>query len=215
MEYSSQKSIASRCAPAATSTNPQQTAQTRVWSLTQAKSCTLGEESLTLSCIPDRQFDDSGTFIRQVVHPVGSDIQHHPLVAKSLRTYEYRVCVKVEQITGLVYRMVAAPGSPPNSWLRSAAPAMQALTHSWGYVTSDRDAGEYRFYRLNISQPRPANFPDINELADELLADLVIDSLDHPVVQRLLGLTPTIPQVVPPQATSTPSIEEDEEDIYD
>ncbi len=115
-----------------------------------------------------------------------------------------------------MYRMLPAPGSAPNAWLASAEEVMHAHVGTWGYVDTDKEAEVYRFHRLNHKQPAPASFPDINDLVDELLAAYVIDSLDHPVLEQILGLVAANPPAGPATAVGTDSSWNDEEDeIYD
>jgi hypothetical protein len=214
MGDSSHKSIASRCAPVATPSQNQHADQSRVWPLSQMGSGILGEESLTLSCIRDEQKNEGGFFRGQIIYPIVGDLQYDPQVAQRQRAFELRVGVTADRKTGLIYRMLPVPGSRPNSWLESAENVMLALVGTWGYVDSDADAGIYRFQRLNITQPAQASFPDIHDLVDQLLAEFVIDSLDHPVLQRLLGHVPITGPASSGLSTNTANVEEEEDDIY-
>ena len=93
---------------------------------------------------------------------------------------------------------------------------MQAQVGTWGYIGTDKHAGVYQFHRLNILQPAPASFPDINDLVDELLAEYVIESLDSPLLLQVLGLAATNRTASPTTPVGTESSGDDAEDeIYD
>lgn len=170
------------------------------------------KEALTLSAIPERKQGTKGQYQSQFIYPVISEAQTNPEVAAALRAFELRTAMTVDGETGLVYRMLHRPGWPPNSWLVSADTALEAAVHSWGRISSDHTAGTYRFEPLNLpGRPAPV-FPDLGDLIDELLADYVIDRLDHPVLQKLLG------DPVSTSVQQTPfhveSNEEEDDDIY-
>ena len=213
---SAKRGIAAACAPVKNPSQQQPPGQTRIWSLTGMASGMLGEASLTLAGIRYQHKNEAGAFQSQTIHPVVGDIQYDPQIARRLRSFEFRVGVTTAKEIGLVYRMLPAPGSNPNSWIMSADTVMQTQVGSWGYVSTDKEAGVYQFHQLNIQQPAPATFPDINDLADELLAEYVIDSLESPVLQQILGLVAANPPANPATPVDTDSSRDDEEDeIYD
>jgi hypothetical protein len=187
MTFDSKKTpIAKACAPAATSGQLQQQ-QPRVWSLAQLGPGLAGWQAATLSGIAQRQVDESGNYQGQTFYAVVGNIQHEPGVARILRTFEFRAAITTDRQTGLVYRMLPYAAAGINSWLRSAETSMYSLVGTWGRVTSDRNAGAYCFERLNLPARVNNNLLDIDDLIDELLADYVIDTLDHPALQRLLN----------------------------
>jgi hypothetical protein len=173
-----------------------------------------GQDTRRISCVIDRQTDEHGNYQGETLYPVVGEIQTHPAVSALLKQVECRLAVTVDQTTGLLYRKLPSANGFANSWLTSAEVAIQSWVGSWGRVTSDRNAGVYRFEGLNLhSRPQPS-FPDIDGLIDELLADWVIDRLDHPVLERLL--TPTAPSMATTDAPGSPAQidEEDADDIY-
>jgi hypothetical protein len=202
-------SISNRCAPVSTPGQSQQQPQPRVWTLTQMGPGMAGEQALTLSGILERLYDDSGKFRGQILRLVVGEIQHDPGVARLQRAFEFRWAIKTDGPTGLVYRMLPSSTTGANSWLTSAESAMHSLVGTWGRVTSDRNAGVYRFERLNLPARVNNGIPDVDDLVDELLADYVIDSLDHPVLERLLN--PAAPSLATTAAPVTPSMEDDDE----
>jgi hypothetical protein len=187
IEDSKKKTISNRCAPIA-ATNQQQQSQPRVDSLTQLGSGMAGREARILSCYPERQTDDQDNFQGEIIYPVIGDIQNDPRVAASTRGFEFRAAITIDGKSRLVYRKLpfAATGAT-NSWLTSAETAMHSLVETLGRVTSDRNAGVYRFERLNQTARVNNRIPDVDEMIDELLAEFVIESLGHPALQRLLN----------------------------
>jgi hypothetical protein len=174
--------ISSACAPAAGTTKP-----SRIWSPTQVGSGIIGSDSRILSIIFESREDAHGNFQGNTPYAVTSEIQAYSAVSTLLRPVEWRPAVTVDQKTGLLYRKLPSPNGFSNSWLNSGETAVQSWVNTWGRVTSDRNAGVYRFEALNLPGRSQPDFPGIDELINELLADYVIDSLDHPVLERLLN----------------------------
>jgi hypothetical protein len=200
-------SIADACAPATGSTKIN--SHKPIWSLTQMGSGMSGQDARTLSCIFDRQTDEQGNFQGEMPYPVIGKIQAYPAISALQRTVEWRIGITLDQVTGLLYRKLPSPNGFGNSWLTSGEIAMQSWVGNWGRITSDRHAGVYRFEALKLSGRTRPNFPDIDDLIDELLAEYVIDRLDHPVLARLLPQTST-----PPLTSSTQGAEDDTDDVY-
>ena len=201
-------SISNACAPEAgiAKTSSQ---ESRILSLTQMGSGMAGQDARILSCLFDRQTDEYGNFKGEKPYAVVGQIQTYPAVSTLLKPVEWRIAVTVDQKTCLLYRKLPAANGFSNSWLTSGEIAMQSWVGNWGRVTSDRNAGVYRFEALNLSGRTRPTFPNIDDLIDELLAEYVIDRLDHPVLGRLLR------QVSPPLVTSsTQDDEDDNDDVY-
>ena len=203
-------SISSACAPKAGSTHSNQH-NSRIWSLTQVGAGVVGHEQRILSGIFDRATDEHGNYRGETPYAVVGEIQVYPAVSALLKSVEWRPAVTVDARTGLLYRKLPSPNGFANSWLSSAEIAVQAWVGHWGKITSDRNAGIYRFEALNLPGRALPTFPDVDDLIDELLAEFVIDRLDHPVLERLLNppATTTAENAVP----VTPAQEHDDE-IY-
>jgi hypothetical protein len=204
-------SIADTCAPA-TGTSQTNNNNSRIWSLTQVGAGAAGRHIRILSCVFDRLTNEHGNFQGEVPYPVLGNIQTYPAVSAQLKTVEWRAAIRVNQTNGLLYRKVPSPSGFRNSWLDSGETAIQSWADNWGRVTSDRNAEMYRFEALNQpGHPQPT-FPDIDELINELLADYVIDRLDHPVLERLLK--PPVPSMATTAAPFSPTLEDDDDEIY-
>jgi len=184
-----QKSISNRCAPAA---NPAQQRvrpeeQADVWSLTQMGGGMAGKDARKLCCWIERLTDAQGHFQGEIIHPVIGDLQTDSRFAASLREIEIRAAITTDRKSGVIYRKLPYTGAAPNSWITSAEAVMNALVETCGRAKSDHHAGAYTFERLNIGTEFATFMPDVDIMIDKLLANYVIDSLDHPTMQRLLG----------------------------
>jgi hypothetical protein len=191
MSFESKKiSEAAAWAPA-TGASPNVHQASRVWSLTQMGAGIASGESRKLAGVFDRVVDEGGNFLSESPRFVIGEAQHHPVVARHLRGIEVRIGKTEDHRTGIVHRKLPYANGRSNSWITSAESAMQSLTEQWGRVYADHNSGIYLYERLNIEPYEVGAFPDIDDLIDELLVDYVIDSLEHPVLQKLLGAKPS------------------------
>jgi len=80
------------------------------------------------------------------------------------------------------------PDGRQNEWNRSAAEAAAKAQQSWVRVAANMSLGAYELYAANGELPDPEwpehSFRDLIAIA---FKDKLIDSLDHPVLQRLRG----------------------------
>ena len=189
MSELSKTSIAALCAPAAGPAHQQlqQLEQPGIWSLTQMGSGMAGKDSRTLVCWPERLSDNQGNFQGETIHPVIGDLQTDSRIAASLREIEIRAAITTDRIPGLIYRKLPYATGVPNSWIISGKTVMDALVEGCGRARSDHNAGSYYFEPLNGATEFASFMPDVDIMIDKLLADYVIDSPDHPTLQRLLN----------------------------
>ena len=205
--------IAESCAPkAGTAQSLQQ--NSRIWSLTQMGAGMAGPDLRILSCVFESRSDEHGNFQGETPYPLIGEIQHYPAISRVQKSVEYRPAVTVDGPTGLLYRKLPSANGFANSWLTSAETSMHSLIETWGRVTSDHNASVYRFERLNLPARVNNGIPDVDELIDELLADYVIDSLDHPVLQRLLNQSSSQGNRGYEFTTNAVADEEDDIEIY-
>ncbi len=75
-----------------------------------------------------------------------------------------------------------------NPWHRSALEAARLATKQWVRVTANMSLGAYDVFEATGDFPEP-EWPDISfqELLQVAFRDKFIQSLDHPVIQRLRG----------------------------
>jgi hypothetical protein len=80
------------------------------------------------------------------------------------------------------------PDGKHNEWHRSAAEAAESAMKNWIRLTANMSLGAYEIFEATGALPEPT-FPDIPfmEILRIAFRDHIIDSADHPVVQRLRG----------------------------
>ena len=209
------KHLSNRCAPIAAPHQQQQEHQPGLMSLTQLGAGMVSREARTLSCVAERITGEGGQYLGEKIHPVIGDIQAHPRVAAVLRPYEFRAALTTEGKQGLVHRKLPfAATSGTNSWLTSGQAAVLSLAEHVGRVTSDRNAGIYRYERLNLPSPARDSIPDVDELIDQLLAEYVVDRPDHPMLLRILGQSAGLPRVSSSPEADDTSVVGDDDEIY-
>jgi len=80
------------------------------------------------------------------------------------------------------------PDGKHNEWHRSAAEAAERAMGKWVRVTSSMSLGAYEMFEASADLPDPV-WPDISfeEILKIAFGDRLVDSPDHPLVQRLRG----------------------------
>lgn len=81
------------------------------------------------------------------------------------------------------------PDGKHNEWHRSAAEAADRAMKKWVRVTASMSLGAYEIFEANGNLPDPV-WPDISfeEILKIAFRDHIVDSVDHPLVQRLQGV---------------------------
>ncbi|MEH6517808.1 MAG: hypothetical protein V7742_14075 [Halioglobus sp.] len=175
----------------------------RVYSLSQRGFGVTGSQKKVLACVIETVYDSRGRYQGETIYPAIGALQAEPQVVPLLRDVEIRPSIILGGKTGIVYRKLPLPWGDPNSWVESGEKAIYASVDQWGQINSDRQMEMYRFEEMLNPPELPEEFPSIKLLFDELLADSVIDSVDHPVIQRLCGYSP---------APMAPDLDEEEDD---
>ncbi len=183
------KSIAHLCAPAKGPAQQQakKEEQHGLWALAQMPGGRVGRDARRLVGWMEGLVDSQGNYAGEVFHPVTADLQNDPRLVSTLREIEVRAAVNTDRKQGLIYRKLPYATGANNSWITSAEVVMDALTENCGRARADHSAGIYHFESLNIASNLAAMMPDVDLMIDKLLADYVIDSLDHPTLERLMG----------------------------
>src|SRR5215203_2502436 len=77
-----------------------------------------------------------------------------------------------------------------NDWHERAWLAKERAKGNWVRMAADMTMGTYRLYEPPVVHPNPV-WPNktLEELLEVALAGKVIESLDHPLVRRLRGIT--------------------------
>jgi hypothetical protein len=83
-----------------------------------------------------------------------------------------------------------APDGRQNEWHRSAAEAAERAITKWVRVTSSMSLGAYEVFEASGDLPEPVwpecSFQEILKIA---FRDRIVDRVDHPLVQRLRGVS--------------------------
>ena len=81
------------------------------------------------------------------------------------------------------------PDGKHNEWHRSAAEAAERAEKKWVRVTASMSLGAYEIFEASGDLPEPV-WPDISfeEILKIAFRDHIVNSLDHPLVQRLQGV---------------------------
>jgi hypothetical protein len=173
--------------------------------LTQDFAETYGVKKL-LTTIPVRR-PNPQDFIR--VHPQADFRENLPavdlkaeremyVVTRSMQAELSMECVPATVFTainrqGVVFLWpvrLPGPDGKLNEWWRSAAEAAALAMTRWVRVKANMDLGAYEIFSATGVLQDPT-WPELtfNELLKIAFRDRVIDSIDHPVVKRLRGLT--------------------------
>ena len=81
------------------------------------------------------------------------------------------------------------PDGKHNEWHRSAAEAAERAMQKWVRVTSSMSLGAYEIFEASGDLPDPV-WPDYSfeEILKIAFRERIVDTPDHPLVQRLLGV---------------------------
>lgn len=103
-----------------------------------------------------------------------------------IKVRQARLVLSVER-SGNSFLWLVKQSDSENTWLRSAENAATAAIEKWIRVVSNRPAKRYDFHE-GASDPEPV-WPSqtYEEMVNLAFENRIIDSLDHPVVQDLLG----------------------------
>jgi hypothetical protein len=180
-------SIVDLCSPMADEQNDEYD-QPGVWSPSRRGPGYTAPKPTIIACLPIRQVDEVGDFRGEILHPLTTEVQRDPRLRKSIRNVEFRATKRQEGEIGLLYRKVPYTNGQPNAWIISAENAVLSSVDQWGHFTIDRDAETYRFEPMPDPPGPPDDLPKVKKLLEEVLKDYVIGSMNHPVVQKLLGV---------------------------
>lgn len=174
------------CGPIAGTESPN-SSSTGVWPLSRRGLGYTGCKTQTLACILVKETNQFGGFQGETIYPVATSVQQDDRIRQDIRVVAFYSTVTAAGETGLVYHKPPIPGLPLNTWLASAKQAVHASIECWGHFTSDHITKAYQFIEADDQLPDPEKLPSPKKLIQEILGDRVITSMDHPVIQQLLG----------------------------
>lgn len=183
-------SIFDECSPVAVTPAGTTESQPRVSSPTQRGQGITGRSKQVLACVVESHRDKQGNYQGETIYPVTANIQTHPAVARQLRQIEFRPFITTEGESVLSYRKMSYAGGKPNTWTESAQGAVNASIDRWGSISADHYEQRYQFVPMENPPAVPDDFPKLNDLFDELLSRFIIDSMDHPVINKLTSQGP-------------------------
>jgi hypothetical protein len=124
---------------------------------------------------------------RNVVYVATDNVR--PELERFVRPHRIALGITYHDKVEFLWARSLAAGS--NTWTDSIMRAMDAAETDWIALESDRPRGEYRVHH----SPRSADWGDpewtdrtLEDVIALALRDRIIDSLDHEVAKRLLGL---------------------------
>ncbi len=140
--------------------------------------------SATITCVLDRLKDPAtGFYIGEIIHPVTGEIAHQ--VKALLRTVKIHGCHSDNE--GLFFLPEKkSPRGKRNTWNTSLGNILDSDPGLYFSIQSDRDNGKYVKTEVKQSDEVPT-FDDFEEQLLKTLRENVITSMEHPVIQKLLG----------------------------
>jgi hypothetical protein len=125
--------------------------------------------------------DDRESYL---IHP-----QLREELADEIRAVRLYICISRAGAVFLWAVPLPGPDGRRNGWHDSAHAAAELAMEQWTRIKSDMSAGQYETSVAAAEIPDP-EWPGLsfNELLRLAFKDAFIDSIDHPVVQRLRGL---------------------------
>ena len=205
MSNTDSNSIVDLCRPIAAASTLNQ-GQPGVWSLSQRGVGYTGKGKEEIACLVAPNAPEDSDYSGEMLYPITAAIQEESRLSRFIRNVELRTTKTAGGKTGLLYRKMAFNRGRANSWTTSAEQAVLSSVDQWGQFTADHPAEAYQFDPVLDPPPSPDDLPEVAVLVGMLLADYLIESVDHPVIHKLLK--PDAP------AASSPHDQEDDNSVY-
>jgi hypothetical protein len=141
--------------------------------------------AVTYAILIHRKVDAQGYYRGEDYHPIPGALQAQ--LGSLLRSVAFTPCLSQSGEHFILARKVDPPGAPANSWNQSLAEALIEPPGQWMKIWSDSLVQRYQY---ELVQPQLEGSPEYPDFAQDLEAALspnIITSLDHPVIQRILG----------------------------
>jgi hypothetical protein len=138
-----------------------------------------------IACIVDRKLDKWGNPTGEEYYPVTGELQNQ--VGAGLRTVAFHPCMPISGVGFIYPQKQDPPHAWANSWNASLAQALELPPGQWRTVWSDKDEDCYQHDQVAPPVEGIPEYPGFQEDLEQALTPNIIDSLDHPVLQRLLG----------------------------
>jgi hypothetical protein len=141
-------------------------------------------EPITIACLIDRKEDNGGFYAGEDYYPVPAQFQNQ--ARRFLRNLAFHACVTAYGEWFILAQKLDLPHSRPNSWNESLAKALGEPVGQWLKVWSDSPAQRYQYELVQPQMEGTPEYPDFAEDLEKSLVPNIIDTLNHPVLQRLL-----------------------------
>jgi hypothetical protein len=146
-----------------------------------------GPDHIIYPCLTEKLYGWRGHLEGEIFHPVFWGVQLHQKIADLMQSIAFYPSLSSDGEYRLVAVKMPNDGIPVDSWTESANRVVEASIGRLGRIVTDTQHRVYRFEQVNIEQHVQPHFPDTLELVQTFLLDHVIDSLEHPFIQCLLG----------------------------
>ena len=109
-------------------------------------------------------------------------------VSELVRPVQLHAAIDRQNNVFLIPVPLPGEGGTRNPWHESLAQAVEHAKLKWIRITANMHAGGYDVYEAEAALPEP-EWPadDIDKLVEVAFRGKIITSLDHPVIQTLLG----------------------------
>jgi hypothetical protein len=138
-----------------------------------------------IAVIIDRKLDSWGNSSGEIFHPVTGEIQNQ--VAAGIRSLAFHPCVSASGQAFIYPQKLDPAHSWANSWNASLATALTLPPGQWRTVWSDKGAECYQHDLVTAPVEGIPEYPHFQADLENALSPNIIDSLEHPVIQQLLG----------------------------
>jgi hypothetical protein len=149
----------------------------------QDESFTRIAEPITIACIIERKEDSGGFYAGEDFYPVPKKYQDQ--MRRFLRNLAFHPCGTATRARIIVPQKLDPPHSRPNTWNESLAKALGEPVGQWLKIWSDSTVQRYQYELVQPQTEGTPEYPDFVEDLEKALAPNIIESLDHPVIQRI------------------------------
>jgi hypothetical protein len=109
-------------------------------------------------------------------------------VSELVRPVQLHAAIDRQNNVFLIPVPLPGEGGTRNPWHESLAQAVEHAKLKWIRITANMHAGGYDVYEAEAALPEPEwSADDIDKLVEVAFRGKIITSLDHPVIQTLLG----------------------------
>lgn len=140
-----------------------------------------------IACIVDRQYDKWRNISGEEYYPVIGELQNQ--VGSSLRSIAFHPCINTIGETFIYPQKLDPPHTWANSWNASLAEALRHPHGQWRTVWSDKEAECYQHDLVQSPTQVILEYPGFDDDLEQALTKNIVDSLDHPVIQKTLAET--------------------------